>query len=157
MNRINIRTSIQFLVGIVIKLRLPKAIRHLLVHGNRYVPALLPDDLERLKFGHCYDNCAATALIHKGTSKYRYVEGIAIVPGKRPIPHAWLTDGVHAFDLTWFAHDGEGNERPMSVVTYIGIEMPINAVIDFMKATKYSGVFMNGWRDRIRFKKCLEV
>lgn len=115
-----------------------------LTNGKRYVSALLPSDLKRMPVGHCFDNCALLCLLSKG--KYKYAEGLAMNPiTKEWMPHAWLTDGIHAFDPTWQAFDDNNVEYPFPG-NYTGIEMPIEEVCNFMTRTKYAGVLMNAWR-----------
>lgn len=109
--------------------------------GKQYIPALLPADIPRGKMGHCFDNCAVIAI----EGKYKYVEGIAgsFKDGVQ-IMHAWLTDGVHAFDRTWKAYDLDGKEIPFPGF-YIGIEMDVHSVAEFMLKTKHAGVFPNAY------------
>lgn len=118
-------------------------VEYVLRNGKEYVSALLPNDLKRMPLHQCFDNCAVTAL----TSKYRYVEGIAQNPHTRKfMAHAWLTDGVHAFDVTWGAFNEKNEEIPFPG-KYFGIEMPIQEVANFMITTGYVGVLMNSFRD----------
>lgn len=114
--------------------------------GKKYKPAILPADIKRGKLGMCFDWCALqTAELNP---KYRYVEGIASSPedNNQWILHAWMTDGVHAFDPTWSAtQDFSGKEVPMPS-EYIGIEFNIFQVFNFMKLTGYQGLLANRWR-----------
>lgn len=113
--------------------------------GKSYQPALLPADIKRMELGSCFDASAIQALYNQ---KYRYVEGIAKSFRDNDWKlHAWLTDGVHAFDPTWkclLNHTGEEIPFPGE---YIGIEMDIMKVAEFMAATEYQGVIANRWRN----------
>jgi hypothetical protein len=90
--------------------------------------------------------------------KYQYVEGIASDPTNHSwILHAWLTDGIHAFDPTWSYYD-EKNERRVNLQlpsAYVGIIMPINKVVDFMRATTYQGVIPNRHRAPLLAKELI--
>lgn len=124
-----------------------------LIHGKKYVPAQCPKDLIRGKIGNCFDHTLLMALDHP---HYKYVEGIA----KRPttgdwVLHAWLTDGVHAFDTTWGMLFKDGTWLPIPTVEYIGIEIDARAMADFLLATQYKSVLHNGWRDEVRSEKLL--
>lgn len=119
--------------------------------GRQYTPALLPAGMPRGFKKKCFDNCAAIAL----DRKFRYVEGLARDP-KHPelwFLHAWLTDGIHAFDPTWIAYDREKVEIPVPS-TYIGVEMAIEDVGRFMLKTKYASVFGNAYRNPDLARKC---
>ncbi len=76
------------------------------------------------------------------------MEGFAYASSlKKFVLHAWLTDGEFAFDPTWKAFDKEtGKEVAPTPVNYIGIEMDIKLVAEFMLETGYQGIFANGWR-----------
>lgn len=114
----------------------------MLKHGKRYIPRLLPHDIPRGKFAHCFDNCAKVAL----DRKYRYVEGVAQNPKTGEwIMHAWLTDGKYAYDPTWKAYDDAGQEIPFPSL-YIGREMEVERVAAFMMQTQYAGIFPNAHR-----------
>jgi len=113
-------------------------------HGKRYEPANFPPDLEKGEVGDCYDTCILNVVKNP---KYRYVEGIAAHPFKENvwIMHAWLTDGVHAYDPTWRI---EYKQDDLPVLTlYYGIEMDTAKVVEFMRATEYKSVMGNGWRN----------
>lgn len=112
-------------------------------HGKKYVPALLHPELERGRIGLCFDTCIKNALYTK--EKFKYVEGIGFHPQlKIWILHAWLTDGVHAFDPTWRAFDKQKNDIVIPT-QYIGIELPLKGVATFMVKTEYQGVIANAW------------
>lgn len=112
-------------------------------YGKRYVPAVRPADLPLLDLHHCFDNCVITALKMKG--KYKYVEGFAVNPEDgHYIAHAWLSDGVHAYDLTWAAY--QNGEEVAIPTEYIGIELDLNLVVEFMRETTYQAVLINNWR-----------
>lgn len=115
-------------------------IRFVKQNGKAYEPADLPGTIKRSSIGDCFDCCVVNAM----QTEYRYVEGIAIIDGQT-FHHAWLTDGIHAFDPTWYAY--YGGEKLRVPAEYIGIEMSIIAVAKFMSATKYKSIFSNGWRN----------
>lgn len=110
-------------------------------HGKKYQSALLPPDIQTGPVGMCFDWSMLECMRLK--ERYRYVEGLAKDPeDKKWELHAWLTDGIHAFDATWHGR------RPLKPGThpktkYIGIEMPLLSVILFVKATQYQGVIPN--------------
>lgn len=120
-------------------------IEKILKEGKRYIPAVLPRAIRRGKLGRCYDNSIVPAL----ATGYRYVEGIAESPKMRGIwvLHAWLTDGVFAYDPTWEPGKHKEKEIPIAT-TYIGVEMQADAVARFMLRTEYAGIFANAWRDQ---------
>jgi len=132
-----------------------------LIHGKKYIPAITPSELQRGRIGDCFDWTLVQALMNY--PKYKYVEGIA----KRPttndfVLHAWLTDGVHAFDLTWGMYFGKSKEEAEKAgrvlplpIDYIGIEMDAKDVAEFYRATQYKSVLHNGWRDEQRSEKLL--
>jgi len=73
-----------------------------------------------------------------------------------------LTDGVHAFDLTWGMYFGKSKEEAEKAgrvlplpIDYIGIEMDAKDVAEFYRATQYKSVLHNGWRDEQRSEKLL--
>ena len=112
-------------------------------YGKKYVPAVRPADLPLMEMHKCFDNCVAAALKLKG--KYKYVEGFAVDPTTgHYLAHAWLSDGIHAFDLTWAAFM-QGEEMPVPT-EYVGIELNIEAVVKFMRETTYCAVLINNWR-----------
>lgn len=122
-----------------------KAIEMALSMGKEYKSATLPADLSRGKAGNCYDHCIIAAAF-SNNPEYRYVEGVAMDPfSKTWILHAWLTDGIHAFDPTWLALLN-GKEAAVPT-TYIGIEMNTKAVAAFIKKTKHKAVLANAWMD----------
>ncbi len=110
--------------------------------GKEYIPALLPSDLERMELNQCFDNCAVLAIKNP---QYKYVEGFAISPhtGEK-ILHAWLTDGVYAYDPTWRALKG-GVDVPVPT-QYKGIEVKTEDVLTWWKETEYAGILANSWR-----------
>ena len=131
-----------------------------LIHGKKYIPAIVPSELERGRVGDCFDWTLIQAMLNP---KYKYVEGIARRPSNGDwVLHAWLTDGVHAFDLTWGMYFGKSREEAIKAnrvlpcpTEYIGIEMETKGVIDFYKSTQYKSVLHNGWRDEQRSEKLL--
>lgn len=110
--------------------------------GKEYIPAVLPPDLERMELHKCFDNCALLAVKNP---QYRYVEGFATNPetGENML-HAWLTDGVYAYDPTWCAIKG-GVEVPVPS-RYFGIEVKTEDVVMWWKETEYAGILANSWR-----------
>lgn len=114
-------------------------------HGKQYRPAILPADIKRGPLGWCFDWSMIECIrLHE---KYRYVEGLAKGPGDDWILHAWLTDGTHAYDATWLAYKNSTGEEMVPPVKYIGIEMPLLAVMLFVKKTEYQGVIFNRDKD----------
>lgn len=118
----------------------------ILSKGKQYTPALLPADIPRGKLHDCFDHCAIAAA--KNFRKYKYVEGLARHPLKPEewILHAWLTDGTHAFDPTWQCFDQDKVEQPVPTI-YIGLEIDLLALANFMKVTGYKSIFANAWRN----------
>ena len=135
-------------------------IEKVLIYGKKYKPAMLPSELERGRVGDCFDWTLVQAILNP---KYRYVEGLAQRPSNGEwVLHAWLTDGVHAFDLTWGMYFGKSREDAIKNnlilpldIEYIGIEMETKGVIDFCRTTEYRSVLHNGWRDEERSEKLL--
>lgn len=126
-------------------------IEKVLIHGKKYIPAIVPDNLVRGRVGDCFDHTLVQAL----ESGFQYVEGIA----KRPttndwVIHAWLTDGIHAFDLTWGMYFGKGKVLPLPT-EYIGIEISKHGMASFCLKTKYKSVLHNGWRNEDMSEKLL--
>lgn len=125
----------------------PLTAKRLRLLGRPFKSAALPQDIQPGPVGKCFDwsavQCARTY------PKYWYVEGIATDPANPTVGilHAWLTDGIHAFDPTWQAFRGNG-ARVAVPSSYFGIIMPMYAVRDFMNATGHQGVLGNAWRDR---------
>ena len=119
-------------------------------NGKPFIPEDLPDDIQMGRVGDCYDTSAIIAT----RRKYRYVEGLARNPLTGEwILHAWVTDGLYAYDPTWFTVcDG----KHLKVKTdYIGIEMDIETVALFMGKTGYKAIVANHWRNREISKKML--
>lgn len=113
--------------------------------GKVYFPALLPSEIERGKLGDCFDHCLIQALYNP---QYQYVEGLVYSPLRKEwIYHAWLTDGIYAYDPTWHAKDITGKELPLSMMKYIGVEMDVKKVAEFVRSTEYKAVFENYWRN----------
>ncbi len=123
-------------------------------YGKKYKAAALPPDIETGPLGWCFDWSMVQCM--KLREKYRYVEGIAIDPqtGKWEL-HAWLTDDEHAFDPTW-AVLNKNKGRTFLRTKYIGIEMPLLAVILFVKRTEYQGVIPNRDKDPDTLNRILE-
>lgn len=120
-------------------------VEYVLRHGKEYIPAVRPNDLSIGQLGMCFDQSMLNAI--KG--KYRYVEGIAQHPHEsyRWMIHAWVTDGVYVFDPTWRRVDrATKKEVPLSMIKYVGIEMDVRKVAQFMGETEYMSVLANGWR-----------
>lgn len=127
-----------------------KFINFIFKNGKRYIPAKLPKGLSRMQFRRCFDNCASVAI----SGDLDYVEGLVRDPRNpdRWVLHAWLTDGVHAYDPTW------GQISPVGflpiLTDYIGIEIRIRPLATFMLKTEYASVFANAWRDPELALKC---
>lgn len=119
--------------------------------GIQYKPALLPKDIERGQPGDCFDWCMMQVLNNRD---YRYVEGVAQDPTDPSnwVYHAWLTDGVHAFDPTWQAVDNNGIEHAVPTI-HVGIEFDIKEVAEFVSVTEYKAVLANKWRAPELFKR----
>lgn len=116
-------------------------LKFLLKYGKEYTLAPLPTDIPKSKRGYCYERCMALAIKNK---KYTYVEGIGI--DKSPeyegsneyLMHAWLTDGVHAYDPTWARRNGkELYYAPVS--KYFGIEIPTKYIDSFLDESQPFG------------------
>lgn len=120
-------------------------------NGKQYIPAISPESIQRGPIGKCYDRSIISAI----NSDLTYVEGLARDPRnkERWILHAWLTDGIHAFDPTWIAYS-EQEEIPVPTI-YIGIEMRVHDVARFFSSTKYAGIFSNAWRDPTLAGRCV--
>lgn len=123
-------------------------------YGKRYKAAALPADIEPGPLGWCFDWSMVQCINVR--EKYRYVEGIALDPetGKWEL-HAWLTDGTHAFDPTWHVLN-KNKGRTFLRTKYIGIEMPLLAVMLFVRRTEYQGVIVNRDKDPGTLKRILE-
>lgn len=119
--------------------------------GKQYKPAILPAGIGRGNLGDCFDWCMLQAMNNRHLC---YVEGLAQNPEDPEsfVYHAWLTDGIHAFDPTWKAIDNNGIERPLPVV-YLGVEMDMMEVAAFVSHTKYKGILANQWRAPGIFEK----
>lgn len=115
--------------------------------GRLFNSAPLPNDIPHGRVGWCFDDCFVRAWQSMG--KYQYVEGIASDPKTHKwVLHAWLTDGICAFDPTWCYWDektGRRYDMPLPS-SYIGIVMPIDKVRQFMEQTTYQGVIANRHR-----------
>lgn len=107
--------------------------------GKEYKPANLPDDIERGPAGYCFDACTMNLLI---SNKYQYVEGMAF-SGEGWYYHAWLTDGVHAYDPTWQIIGKGGMEHPLNPLRYIGFVIPTGFLMFFNFKTQQAGVLGN--------------
>lgn len=131
-------------------------IRHVVTkNGKQYIPALLPEDIERGRPGDCFDHCAVQVYKNR---HYKYVEGIASNPEdpEEFIYHAWITDGTHAFDPTWQANDDSFKEHPIPS-TYIGIEVEILELVRFLTKVGYKGILANHWRNPELFEDIMKV
>lgn len=123
------------------------------MHGKKYIPAMLPPEIERGRVGDCFDWTLIQAHLNP---KYKYVEGIAKRLNKDEwVLHAWLTDGVHAFDCTWGVQFNQGGQVYPLPTEYIGVEIDTKGTADFYRATEYKSVLWNGWRDEQRSEKLL--
>lgn len=125
-----------------VPLKIKKAIMR---YGKTYQAAECPDDIERGEPGKCFDWCMVQAINSQG--KYRYVEGFTSeAHSGKMVLHAWLTDGVHAFDPTWGIEDKDTGHVFAMDLRYIGVEMDLKYVMQFVKATGYQGLLGNRWR-----------
>ena len=120
--------------------------------GQEYKPAALPSDVSRGDVGECFDVAFINVFF---STKYQYVEGMAF-SGTEWVYHAWLTDGIHAYDPTWAVIGGMGMEDPKNPLRYIGIPLPAGFVSFFTQKTGYSGVLGNRARYPTAVDKILE-
>lgn len=120
-------------------------------YGKSFTPALCPPDITRGPGGACFEISLINILL---SDKYTYVEGKARRSTTGDwVGHAWLTDGVHAFDPTWMGvsidrntDDGQVEKAELSPHPgpYFGIPMPRRFVLGFHGATGgYCGVLWN--------------
>lgn len=94
----------------------------LLRHGKWYEATEYPREMWEGVMGSCYGNAMIVAA---SEPRYRYVEGYACpVDTGFPVHHAWVTDGVHAFDPTW------GPEWKMEGSAYLGVEFSVERADD---------------------------
>jgi hypothetical protein len=107
--------------------------------GKVYLPAgRLPDDLEYGQPGECFATCLLAAIASNG--KYRYCEGVGIFMDEAYV-HAWLTDGLFAYDLTWRI---ELEDRPIAVSAgYKGHELDLEACRRFVMSSRRGGIVPN--------------
>lgn len=125
-------------------------VTRVLEQGKQYKPAICPPEIRRFPIGKCFDASIVNAL----DRKYRYVEGFAYSRKHGAyVLHAWVTDGMNAFDPTWHATDPENKEVPVPT-HYIGIEMAVEKVGKFMIATEYAGVIANYFRNPQLAERC---
>ena len=128
-----------------------KIAEYIFNNGKQYKPALCPPDVMRGGVGDCFDTCLANAVFQG----FGYVEGLAKHPKKDEwILHAWLTDGEHAFDPTWRAFTDDNEEKPVPTF-YVGIELDVQKVVDFVHATGYKSVIANFERNAEVAQKAL--
>ncbi len=129
--------------------------QYLSKNGRPYKPGLVPPWIPRGEVGDCFDTCMMAVV---NDASLRYVEGVARKPGtKEWVLHAWVTDASGlAFDLTWKAFDRKTNEEIPVPTDYIGIEIDINLLVDFVRATEYKSVLSNYWRNRELSDKILK-
>jgi hypothetical protein len=128
-------------------------------HGRQYKSALCPKYIRRGPVGRCFDTSILAAFdATKPDRKIWYVEGIAENPKDYDewIYHAWVTDGVHAFDPTWRAYaDHEETIELTFPIRYIGIQMEPTAVAAFMLATEHQAILKNGSLDIKLARNCV--
>lgn len=124
--------------------RLQELLNRIKMSGVSYKPCLLPPDVLRGEVKHCYDVSVMRALESNG--KYHYVEGMVILWDGREVLHAWLTDdeGENAYDPTWKAFGENDEEVPVPGI-YIGFELDVRVVAEFMVKTHYQGLLPNGY------------
>lgn len=131
-----------------------ETLNFVLSRGKQYTPALLPSHISRGAMGKCFDNCMVRAMLDPNL---KYVEGVVMTATKQKwILHAWLTDGVHAYDPTWYCLNKEKKERPVPGI-YIGIEMELKKVAKFVSVTEYASVLANRWRNEALAAEALQL
>ena len=124
--------------------------RYIEQHGKEYIPTVAPKYMERGKVGECFD----ASLLAAYKYNLKYVEGLAYNPiNKRWILHAWVSDGKHAFDLTWRAYK-DGVEVPMPT-KYYGVELDKYLVAEFIKKVGYNCILKSGYRNKTIAQKIL--
>lgn len=133
------------------QLRYDQAVEFILRRGVNFKPGTKPAKLTFGDIGSCYDTCILAVL--KNPELY-YVEGVAKPPGyTKWVPHAWVSDGKLAFDLTWKAFQGD---TPVPVpAEYVGIIIPTTKAAMFYSETRYKAIIMNAWRDPFLAKEAL--
>lgn len=126
-------------------------------YGEHFNPKLCPADIVRGRIGDCYDTCVLNTL--RNEHKYRYVEGIATPADGKPRLHAWLTDGIHAFDPTWFSLDNKTGKEVIPDekhrTQYVGVSFEPRDVWRFVQRTGNKGIFVNISVARILFMEIL--
>ncbi len=124
--------------------------------GKHFYGSILPKEIPRGEIGDCFDHCLAIA---KTFSKYKYVEGLALV-NKKWIYHAWLTEEGQeqlALDPTWYAVNKQGERVPLEMIQYIGVKMDTELVMEFVLKTGYKAVLKNYYRDKELAQKIYDV
>lgn len=121
--------------------------QYIMKHGKQYQPATCPEYIKRGEVGDCFDTCVLNLLTNK---HLRYIEGLAAHPFEENvwILHSWLTDekGEVAYDPTWM-NNYNGEALPVLTI-YMGIEIPTDTLLKFMRTTEYKSIMANGWRNR---------
>ncbi len=109
-----------------------KSVQRLILEtGNLFIKKLEPSPF-RGKPKQCFQNCFEALLRHSG---FIYCEGYTI-DDKLPIPilHAWLVnDASEVVDPTW-------NDKDSTGLTYFGVALNDEFVIDFSIRTKHYGI-----------------
>lgn len=129
----------------------PKEVRkYVLQHGNKYLPGYAPPCMKRGDVGDCFDSVMVNVLNNQ--SELRYVEGYAKHPHLDTwIHHAWCTnrEGVKAFDPTWGMKINSDQSNTVYPVwtEYIGFEIPIGRLMDFIIDTEYKAILANAPRN----------
>lgn len=110
--------------------------------GQPYTPAPLPDDILRGLTGTCFETCAVNTF--RNMPKYTYVEGRCwSLTDKTWRLHAWLTDGVYAYDPTWGVQDNRTGNIKHYPAEYFGLPFDTHTVFKFMLETKRQGLLAN--------------
>lgn len=117
--------------------------------GQEYKSANLPADIERGPTGTCFDTCTMNILM---SNKYQYCEGMTF-NGVQWFYHAWLTDGIHAYDPTWQIIGKGGFDNPNNPLRYIGFVIPTGFLMFFNFKTQYAGVLGN----RARYPQAVDA
>lgn len=138
-----------------IKRSLPEEVKEwLILNGTMYAPKVCPGFILRGKPGHCFDASLINALLNQ--DKLRYVEGMAFMRTTGEwAPHAWVTDGLWAFDPTWRAYDNRRKTEVPVPTRYMGIELDSQKAAEFVSETEYQGIMANAFHFPHEAKKVL--
>lgn len=132
-------------------MNVPSEVRkYVLVHGHKYLPGYTPPIMTRGDVGDCFDTVLINVLNNQ--EELRYVEGYAKHPYLDTwVHHAWCTnrEGVMAFDPTWGVQLKSGGNKTIYPIQteYIGFEIPIGRLIEFILDTEYKAILANASRN----------